>query len=96
MAKYRLSRRAAADVEEIAEYSIERFGIKQARRYRDRLEKCFQILAEKPRLGRSAEQLAPDLQRFEHESHIVFYIPKGYGVLIVRVLHEKMDVPKHF
>jgi hypothetical protein len=26
----------------------------------------------------------------------VFYIPKGYGVLIVRVLHEKRDVPRHF
>jgi hypothetical protein len=26
----------------------------------------------------------------------VFYIPKGYGVLIVRVLHEKMDVSRHF
>jgi toxin ParE1/3/4 len=74
MARYRLSRRAAADVDEIAEYSIKRFGIRQARRYRDRLEKCFQTLAENPRLGRSAEQLAPDLRRFENESQIVFYI----------------------
>ncbi len=96
MAKYRLSRRAAADVDEIADYSIKQFGIKQARRYRDGLETCFQTLAENPRLGRSAEQLAPSLRRFEHQSHIVFYIPEDWGVLIVRVLHEKMDVPRHF
>jgi len=43
---YRLSRLAAADLEEIAEYTIERFGINQARRYRDGLKTCFDQLAE--------------------------------------------------
>ena len=69
---------------------------KQARRYGDGLETCFQILAENPGLGRSAEQLARDLRRFEHQSHIVFYIPEDWGVLIVRVLHKQMDVPRYF
>ena len=96
MGKYQLSRRGAVDVDEIADYTIGQFGIKQARRYRDGLETCFQALAENPKLGRSAEQLAPELRRFEHQSHIVFYRPEDWGVLIVRVLHEKMDVPKHF
>ncbi len=96
MAKYQLSRRAATDVDQIADYSIEQFGIKQARRYGDGLETCFQTLAENPGFGRSAEQFAPDLRRFEHQSHIVFYIPEDWGVLIVRVLHKKMDVPRHF
>ena len=41
MAKYQLSCRAAADVDEIADYSIEQFGIKQARRYGDGLETCL-------------------------------------------------------
>ena len=46
MPRYRLSRRAAADVDEIADFTIEQFGIEQARRYRDMLETCFQTLAE--------------------------------------------------
>jgi toxin ParE1/3/4 len=96
MPRYRLSRRAAADVDEIADFTIEQFGIEQARRYRDRLETCFQTLAENPRLGRSAEQLAPDLRRFEHQSHVIFYVPENGSVLIVRVLHESMDVSRHF
>ena len=96
MPEYQLSRPAAADVDEIADDSIEHFGIKQARRYGDGLETCFQTLAENPGLGRSAEQLARDLRRFEHQSHIVFYIPEDWGVLIVRVLHKNMDVPGHF
>lgn len=96
MAKYRLSRRAAIDLEAVAEYTIERFGIEQARRYREELKACFEQLVGNPSMGRRAEQLAHGLQRFEHQSHIVFYQREADGLLIVRVLHSRMDVPRHF
>jgi toxin ParE1/3/4 len=96
MNSYRLSRLAAADLQEIAEYTIERFGIMQARRYRDSLKTCFVQLASKPALGRRVEQLMNGLQRFEHQSHVVFYISEPENILIVRVLHSSMDVPRHF
>lgn len=95
MAEYRLSGRAEADLAGIADYTIEQFGIEQARRYRDELEKCFQSLAEHPKLGHGAEHLTPSLRRFEHRSHVVFYVPQENGVLIIRVLHDSMDVPRH-
>ena len=75
MAKYRLTRRADNDLAEIADYTIGEFGIEQARRYRDALETCFLTLADNPLIGHSAEQFAPQLRRFEHASHIVFYLP---------------------
>ncbi len=96
MNSYRLSRLAAADLQEIAEYTIERFGIMQARRYRDSLKTCFVQLASNPALGRRVEQLMHGLQRFEHQSHVVFYISEPENILIVRVLHSSMDVPRHF
>ncbi|WP_447969854.1 type II toxin-antitoxin system RelE/ParE family toxin [Nitrospira sp. M1] len=95
MAEYRLSHRAESDLNEIADYTIDRFGIKQARRYRDNLETCFQSLAENPLIGRSAAQLAPKLRRYEIQSHVVFYTPTDTGALIVRVLHERRDVAEH-
>ena len=95
MPEYRLSARAAGDIAGIADYTIERFGVDQARRYRDGLETCFSALAANPLLGRTAEELAPDLRRFEHGSHVVFYEPREGSVLIVRVLHESMDAPSH-
>ena len=58
-------------------------------------EACFTALAENPLLGRSAEELAPNLGRFAHGSHVVFYEPREGGVLIVRVLHESMDATSH-
>lgn len=93
--KYRLSRLAVADLEEIAEYTIDRFGIEQARRYRDGLKTCFVQLANNLTIGRKAEQLKPGLRRFEHQSHVVFYISERESILIVRVLHTSMDVARH-
>ena len=58
MADVRLSCRAETDLAEIADYTIERFGVEQARRYRDDLEACFLNLAKNPGLGRRVEQLA--------------------------------------
>jgi len=95
MAEYRLSSQAKADLDEIANYTIEKYGIEQARCYRDGLESCFQTLADTPMIGRSAAAFAPVLRRYEIQSHIVFYRPEEPGAFIVRVLHESRDFPRH-
>jgi toxin ParE1/3/4 len=95
MAEYRFSRRAATDLEAVAEYTIERFCIEQARRYRDDLRTCFAQLAENPRLGRRAEQLSAGIRRYEHRSHLIFYQVTGARILIVRVLHYRMNVTRY-
>ena len=88
-------KKAKQGIARIADYTIETFGIEQARRYREELEACFRNLAENPRTGRSAERLAPGLRRFEHRSHAVFHAQDEDRVLIVRVLHVRMDAPRH-
>ena len=75
----RLSSRAESDLAEIADYTIEAVGIEQARRYLAGLETCFQTLARKPSEGRSTAELAPRLRRFQHKSHLVFFIPDDDG-----------------
>ncbi len=59
------------------------------------LHERFAALAEHPILGRSAQELAPtelapNLRRFEYQSHNVFYVAKKQGVRIVRVLHQNI------
>jgi toxin ParE1/3/4 len=95
MASYSLSSKAVADLEDIYEYTIIHFGLEQARVYLLGLHGRFQMLAEQPTQGRKADELAPGLRRVEYQSHVVFYIPKDHGVLIVRVLHQRMDVTRH-
>ena len=95
MAVYRLSPKAADDLDGIYEYTILNFGLAQAREYLLGLHERFQNLADYPMHGRSAAQLASKLRRLEYRSHIVFYVPNNDGIRIVRVLHESMDVAGH-
>jgi toxin ParE1/3/4 len=95
MAVYSLSSKAAADLDGIYEYTILHFGLEQARVYLLGLHERFQMLAEQPTQGRTADELALGLRRFEYQSHMVFYIPKDNGIRIVRVLHQRMDVTRH-
>jgi len=92
---YRLSKRADSDIAGIADYTITQFGINQARRYRDGLERIFRRLAEYPNSGRSAGHLAPRLRRMNFASHVIFFQHDEIGVLIVRVLHQRMAFPRH-
>ena len=96
MAAYRLSKKAAADLDGIHEYSVVNFGTIQARNYLNRLHERFDILARQPMLGRQANHFAPGLRRYEYRSHVAFYVPEDGGVMIVRVLHKSMDVPRYF
>ena len=96
MAVYRLSKKAAADLDGIHEYSVVNFGTAQARNYLNRLHERFEFLARQPMLGRRASRFAPELRRYEYRSHVAFYVPDDSGVMIVRMLHKSMDVPRHF
>ena len=95
MPDYRLSRLAEADLAGIADYTIQTFGIDQARRYRDGLERCFQSLADDQLPTYSAEQHAAGLRRYTYQSHVIFFKPTDDGVFIVRVLHTRMDWERH-
>lgn len=92
---YRLSPLAINDIDSILDFPEEAFGRKTTRRYYESLLGCFTMLGENPNLGRSVHELAEGLRRFEHQSHIVFYEPQETNILIVRVLHKRMDPPQH-
>gem|GEM_PF-60657 len=92
MASYSLSEKSVSDLDRIYEYTILNFGLEQARTYLLGLHERFQILANNPSIGRSAAQLAPELRRHEYQSHIIFYIQTETGILIVRVLHTRMEL----
>lgn len=91
MADIRLSSRAEIGLAGIADYTIETFGVEQARRYRDELEACFLNLAENPGSGRSSSLVMPaapvhaELCRITTGSvdaaeHVAKAILTGYGL----------------
>ena len=95
MADYRLSNKADEDLTDIYLYTHKTFGAAQADAYLQALEERFVALAEKPTLGRRIDHVRDGYLRFEHGRHAIFYRTAKYGVLIVRVLHARMDVQRH-
>ncbi len=97
MASICLSAAAEEDLAEIAAYTIETFGLNQARSYRVGLEECLTRIAAEPTLaGRSAEELAPALRFAAYGAHVLYFrLQEDGSVLIVRVLHERMLPSKH-
>ena len=53
------------------------------------------VLAEFPDLGRDASHIRPDYRKIATASHSIFYRKTEDGVLIVRVLRQRMDFVQH-
>lgn len=92
MASYKLTPAAESDLELIWGYTAERWGINQANRYVDDLAAAFDLLAESPALARLREEFAPSVRIHPHAHHLIVFIEAEGGIVIVRVLHESMDV----
>jgi toxin ParE1/3/4 len=48
------------------------------------------MLAQSPGMGRGCDSVSTGLRRFEHGKHVVFYRTVTAGIVIVRVLHQRM------
>lgn len=95
MAKVEITEAADRDLTDIYLYSHREFGERQADRYLAGLEDCFRQLSERPLFARSADHLRHRYRRFEHGSHIIFFVTIEDGIRVVRVLHRRMDVKRH-
>jgi toxin ParE1/3/4 len=92
---YRLTEAAAADVESIARHSVQHWGFERAEAYVLALHRTFDMLAGLPDAGRDVGGLRAGYLRFEHERHSIFYQKTGTGILVVRVLHQRLRPGKH-
>ena len=91
---YALTRAADTDLAEIARYTAKRWGFDQAETYLLALDAAFVQLAAFPDTGRPFAD-REGYFRIESGSHSVFYRKEPPGVLIVRVLHQRMEPRWH-
>jgi toxin ParE1/3/4 len=95
MAEFRFSRRAEKDLLNIADYTLRKWGKIQVARYLGELEERCQMLADNPALGRFCDYIRPGLRRHEHGKHVLFYRKERGGILVSRVLHQRMLPERH-
>ena len=94
----RLTRRAEASLVEIAKWTIEPFGLKQAELYENEvLTRCQAILNGQAH-SRSCAVLIDDpadLRFAKAGEHFLIFLDQPDAVIIVDVLHSRSDLPRH-
>jgi toxin ParE1/3/4 len=95
VATFHFSRRAEADLMNIGAYTLRTWGEDQTIRYLGDLEGCCQMLAGNPALGRTCGEVRPGLRRMEYGRHVVFYREDAEGILVSRILHQRMLPERH-
>ncbi len=95
MAEYRLSPAAEADLETIWLYTQKQWGIAQADHYIDILTASFTALSIAPKTAPACDDIRPRYRRKWVEHHVIYFQTTDYGIAIIRILHERMDAPRH-
>ena len=96
MGACRFSPRARDDLSDIWDFTAARWGPAQAERYLRQIQAAAAAVAADPLVGTSAEGIRPGYRKYPSGSHFLFYRPVEDRVEIIRILHARMDVPRHF
>ena len=94
MAELAYSSEASADIDDIAAFSLDRFGPEVALAYVDGLERACERLADFPLLAPVYPRIRPEVRCLAYRSHRIFYRIETSDVLIVRILHSARDVKR--
>ena len=94
MSQYRLLKISEADLDDIWKYTCETWGIRQASKYLRQLKKRIEALSRNPQIGLQCNWIAEGLRSFHEGRHLIFYRIEKKGIVILRVLHDRMDVPE--
>ncbi|MCK4704211.1 MAG: type II toxin-antitoxin system RelE/ParE family toxin [Gammaproteobacteria bacterium] len=95
MAGFKLTPEATNDLEDIWRYTAEHWGIDQAIKYVENLNKAFILLAETPEMSRAREEFSPNVRIHTHEKHMIVYLIESTHITVVRVLHKNMLPENH-
>src|SRR5829696_2076956 len=82
---------ARRDVRSILLYTSQRWGFAQRVAYREALDQAFTTLSVNPLIGRSRDEIAPNLRSHSVQQHVIYYRVEAETVAVLRVLHGKMD-----
>jgi toxin ParE1/3/4 len=97
MASVLIRPKARREINDILVYYIETAGIGVARRFRKAATETFRELAEFPQMGAPRKVRKPEFQGVRmwrvrgFESYLIFYMPRGDGIAVERVIHASRD-----
>ncbi len=84
--------RAEQDMAEIFEYTYNTWGIEQAEKYQDDLYYGIRLILENNEIGKAYPYYQAGFRKLHINRHLIFYRFVNKTCLIVRVLHDQMDI----
>ena len=89
---YKISTKAAEDIEGIWLYTFENWSLEQADRYINLVFDEIEYLAANPASGKDFNHIRKNYRYSKVKSHLIFYRTTEKQIEIIRVLHERMDI----
>ena len=94
MAGFVFTPAAEADIEGIWDYTAEHWNIDQADRYIDDIRDACRGLADGRKRGQKVA-IRAGYMKFAVGTHLLFYRAEDGVIVIVRILHRRMDAEAH-
>jgi len=96
MPPFKISAKALDDLRSIGRYTSAKWGVVQRNRYLTMLDNCFYVLVNEPGLGMGCDDIKSGYRKYQAGRHLIFYRMVEDVVEIVRILHDSMDIERHF
>lgn len=95
MAEVRLSAAARQDFLDIGDQTRDRWSEAQAERYLNQILETIAEIGRHPLAGAEVSWVRAGYRRRRTGSHLIFYVIRGDDFIdVVRILHERADVPR--
>lgn len=89
-----LTTAAKADLDQIFVYTLEEWGLEQARQYVRNVHTALHDLATGKRTAQPLFQNRA-YKRIKVGSHVVIFVEQPDQYRVVRILHQRMDIMRH-
>jgi toxin ParE1/3/4 len=93
-AEYRLTPAAERDLDEIFDYTVGKWGREQALRYMVVIEKACARSAEAPDTAQDCGYIRAGYRRAIVHRHAIYFRVEQYGIAVIRILHQRMEVSR--
>ena len=89
----KLTDRAHYDLQEILDYSLQRWGRKTANRYLEDIQTALSLLQENPDLLRNKSDISTHFKFYRVREHFLICTKLKDVLLILTIKHGQMDLP---
>lgn len=87
-----LSSSAKNDLISITEYTLQRWGEKQADIYLSHIDKALLAIQHAPHIGRVRTDISDRHRCFSVEKHLIIYFIQDDSIMVSRIVHQSRDV----